>query len=123
MANFLQSLEIVKDFMQVAVDQTTTAVESVHRTVADASYQILAQGDSERLKQLKARHDATAAQVYNAIRDVNRSLGQFASDCFESVEDSAHAAEVMSANQAKSAVVTESQSAEAQPSPVENDRG
>lgn len=123
MANFLQSLEIAKDFVQVAVDQTTTVVESVHRTVADAGYQILAQGNPERLKQLKERHDATAAQVYNAIRDVNRSLGQFASDCFESVEDSAHAAKVMSANQTQSAVVTESQSADAPPSPAENDRG
>jgi hypothetical protein len=54
--------------------------------------------DEKRLTTLKEKHDMTTGQVYDAIRDVNRSLGQLASDYFGTLEDSAHASKVMTKN-------------------------
>lgn len=100
MANLLQRLEIAKDFAQTAFENTLSAVQGVHTTIADTSYNILNQGvvDAERLNTLKAKHDASASQVYDAIREVNRSLGQLASDYFETLEDSAYVSDVMTKN-------------------------
>lgn len=100
MANLLQKLEIAKDFAQTAVDTTVSAVENVHTVIADTSYNVLNQGavDEERLKKIKEKHDDTTGQIYNAIRNVNQNLGQLASDYFESLEDGAHASNVMSKN-------------------------
>lgn len=97
MANLFQQLEIAKDFAQTAVDTSVSAVQSVHTVIADTSYNLLNQGivDEDRIKTVKEKHDATAGQIYNAIRDVNQNLGQLASDYFGSLEDSAHASEVM----------------------------
>jgi len=100
MANLLQQLEIAKDFAQTTVDTTVSAVQNVHSVIADTSYNVLNQGvvDEERLKTLKEKHDATSGQVYDAIRGVNQNLGQLASDYFGSLEDSAHASDVMTKN-------------------------
>ena len=100
MANLLQQLEIVKDFVQTTVDTSVSAVQNVHTVIADTSYNLLNQSivDEDRIKALKEKHDAATDQIYNAIRDVNQNLGQLASDCFGSLEDSAHASEVMTKN-------------------------
>lgn len=103
MANLLQRLELAKDFAQSAVETTVSAVENVHTVIADTSYNILNQGivDEKRLNSLKEKHDTTTSQVYNAIRDVNQNFGQLASDYFESMEDSSHAANVMTKTKTK----------------------
>lgn len=103
MANLLQRLELAKDFAQTAIDTTVTSVESVHTLIADTSYSLLSQGaiDEQRLNSLKEKHDLSAGAVYDAIRGVNQSLGQLASDYFGTLEDSAHASEVMTQNNQK----------------------
>lgn len=103
MTNLLQNLELAKDVAQTAIDNTVTAVESVHTVIADTSYSILNQGvvDEKRLNTLKEKHDLSAGKVYSAIRDVNQNLGQLASDYFGSLEDRAHASEVMTKNNQK----------------------
>ena len=103
MATLLQRLEIVKDFAQTAVETTISTVQTVHTTIADTSYNVMSQspiGD-RKLQQMKEKHDATSAEGYDAIRSVNQSLGALASDYFESVEDSAHASDVMTKNNEK----------------------
>ncbi len=100
MANLLQRLELAKDFAQTAVDSTVTAVESVHSVIADTSYTLLNQGivNEKRLSTLKEKHDVSASKVYEAIRGVNQNLGQLASDYIGSLEDGAHASDVMTKN-------------------------
>ncbi len=95
-----RNLEVAKDFIQTAVDTTVSTVESAHSAIADAAYSVIEQnaGDNEKLHQLKEKHDATAGQVYQAIRDVNQAIGQMASDFFEAAEDGAHAAKTMAEN-------------------------
>ncbi|UZE96783.1 hypothetical protein [Alkalimarinus alittae] len=103
MTTLLQRLELAKDVAQTAIDNTVTAVESVHTVIADTSYSILNQGavDEKRLNSLKEKHDLSASKVYDAIRDVNQNIGQLASDYFATLEDSAHASEVMTKNNQK----------------------
>lgn len=103
MANLLQNLELAKDVAQTAIDSTVTAVESVHTVIADTSYSILNQSavDEKHLNTLKEKHDLSAGKVYAAIRDVNQNLGQLASDYIGSLEDRAHASEVMTKNNQK----------------------
>lgn len=105
MTTLLQRLEIAKDFAQTAIDTTVTAIENVHTAIADTSYQVMSQSpiSSDKLKTLKETHDSTAGNIYSTIRTVNHSLGELASDYFESLEDSAKVADVMSKNNEKAA--------------------
>lgn len=103
MTTLLQRLEIAKDAAQTAIDNTVTAVESVHTVIADTSYSILNQGgiNEKKLNTLKEKHDQSATKIYDAIRDVNQNIGQLASDYFGTIEDSAHASAVMTKNNQK----------------------
>jgi hypothetical protein len=98
MFRIMDNLEVAKDFIQTAVDNTVGAVQSAHTVIADASFRVIQQGagDSEKVAALKEKHDAAASQVYGAIREVNRTLGQLASDFFEAADDGANAARTMS---------------------------
>ena len=101
MKALLRNLEVAKDFLQTAVDTTVSTVESAHSAIANAAFNVAEQatGGNEKLQQLKEKHDATAGQVYQAIRDVNQAIGQLASDLFEAAEDGAHAAKTMAENE------------------------
>jgi hypothetical protein len=103
MFKVMDNLEVVKDFIQTAVDNTVGAVESTHNAIANASFRVVQQGagDSEKVAAMKEKHDAAVSQVYGAIREVNRSLGQLASDFFESTEDSVQAAKNMAASRSQ----------------------
>jgi hypothetical protein len=94
----LQRLELLKDLVQEAVDRGATSVEQIHQTIADLPFEALEQmgvldpEDSE-LRDTKTR---TIGLVYDAIRRVNKEVGELLSDQFENLEDGGRVAKVMS---------------------------
>lgn len=105
MSKVMDNVEAVKDFLQTAVDSTVNTVEGVHSAIAEASFRVVQQnaGDNEKVQVLKEKHDTAATQVYGAIREVNRTLGQLASDYFEAADDGVNAAKTMAENRAEKA--------------------
>ena len=93
----LQRLELLKDLVQEAVDRGATSVEQIHQTIADLPFEalerlgVLDPEDSE-LRDTKTR---TIGLVYDAIRRVNKEVGELLSDQFENLEDGGRVAKVM----------------------------
>lgn len=85
----LQRLELLKDFVQEAIDRGATSVEAIHQYIADLPFEalevtgLLRRDDST----LRSRHQQTIGMVYGAIRRINREIGQLISDQFENVEE------------------------------------
>lgn len=85
----LQRLELLKDFVQEAIDRGATSVEAIHQYIADLPFEalevtgLLRRDDS----QLRTRHQQTIGMVYGAIRRINREIGQLISDQFENLEE------------------------------------
>lgn len=85
----LQRLELLKDFVQEAIDRGATSVEAIHQYIADLPFEalevtgLLRRDDS----QLRSRHQQTIGMVYGAIRRINREIGQLISDQFENLEE------------------------------------
>jgi hypothetical protein len=93
----LQRLELLKDLVQEAVDRGATSVEQIHQTIADLPFEAL-----ERLgalepegSELRATKTRTIGLVYDAIRRVNKEVGELLSDQFENLETSEQVAKVM----------------------------
>ncbi|GAC1620442.1 MAG: hypothetical protein NVS9B10_02140 [Nevskia sp.] len=86
----LQRLELLKDFVQEAVDRGATSIESIHQYIADLPFEALeATGLLDRDKStLRSKHQRTIGMVYGAIRRINHDIGQLISDQFENVEES-----------------------------------
>lgn len=92
--NRLQRIELLKDFIQEAVDKGATSVEQVHQYIADLPFEALERSGllrDDRLG-LRQKQRQTIGMVYDAIRRINREIGQLVSDQFETLEDSAQAA-------------------------------
>jgi polyhydroxyalkanoate synthesis regulator phasin len=92
--NKLQRVELLKDLIQEAVDKGATSVEQVHQYIADLPFEALEKAGllrDDRLG-LRARQRRSIGMVYDAIRRINREIGQLLSDQFETLEDSAQAA-------------------------------
>lgn len=90
----LQRLELLKDFIQEAVDRGATSVQAVHQYIADLPFEALEQTGliSEEKSGLRRKHQQTIGVVYDAIRRINRDIGQLISDQFENLEESKLAA-------------------------------
>lgn len=90
----LQRLELLKDFIQEAVDRGATSVQAVHQYIADLPFEALEQTGliSEEKAGLRQKHQQTIGVVYDAIRRINREIGQLISDQFENLEESTVAA-------------------------------
>ncbi|MDR3418224.1 MAG: hypothetical protein P4L83_18785 [Nevskia sp.] len=94
----LQRLELLKDFVQEAVDRGASSVEQIHQHIAGLPFEVLEKSgllDDDKLK-LRERQRRTIGAVYDAIRRVNREIGQLISDQFENVEETQHVGEVLS---------------------------
>ena len=91
----LQRLELLKDFIQEAVDRGATSVQAVHEYIADLPFEALEQTGliSEEKAGLRQKHKQTIGVVYDAIRRINREIGQLISDQFENLEESRTASE------------------------------
>ena len=94
----LQRLELLKDFIQEAVDRGATSVEQIHQYIAALPFEALEKSgllEDEKLK-LRERQRRSIGMVYDAIRRINREIGQLISDQFENVEDTQHVSKVLS---------------------------
>ena len=95
MKNTIARIEAVKDLIQEAVDKGATSVEQIHKTIAELPLTALEKrgllGD-EGAKALGVV-DASIGTVYEAIRTVNREIGELASGLFEALENHADAQE------------------------------
>ncbi len=108
MSKLMDFLEVAKDFVQERVESTVTTVEQVHLAIADASFNLAPKGKGEEaLAAARGKHHQAVQGVYDTIRQVNRSVGELASDYFEGLEDSQVASRTMTqANDESSASST-----------------
>lgn len=90
-------IELLKDLVQQAVDRGATSVEQIHQSIAELPFETL-----ERLGVLKPeqrglrdRQRRSIGMVYDAIRSINRQVGELISDQFELLEDGQHIADVL----------------------------
>jgi predicted nucleic acid-binding Zn-ribbon protein len=85
----LTRLEALKDLVQEAIDKGATTVEQIHQTIAAMPLEALEKRgllDAEAAS-LKEKQASTIGAVYDAIRRVNKEVGDLASGLIESLED------------------------------------
>jgi hypothetical protein len=85
----LQRLELLKDMIQQAVDRGATSVEQIHQYIADLPFEALERAgllDNDKLK-VRQKKTRTIGMVYDAIRRINKQVGDLISDQFENLED------------------------------------
>ena len=93
----VQRLEVLKDFIQEAVDRGATSVEQIHQYIAALPFEALEKTgllEDEKLK-LREKQKRSIGMVYDAIRRINREIGQLISDQFENLEDAQHVSKVL----------------------------
>jgi hypothetical protein len=93
----LQRVELLKDLIQEAVDRGATSVEQIHQSIADLPFEAmermgLLDQDGLGLRETQTR---TIGLVYDAIRRINREVGELISDQFENLENGSHVAKVL----------------------------
>jgi hypothetical protein len=101
----LQRDELLKDFIQEAVDQGATTVQQIHEFIADLPFEALERSgliDSEKLS-IREKQKRSIGMVYDAIRRINHEIGTLISDQFANLEDADKAARAMSKPSAKAA--------------------
>jgi hypothetical protein len=95
--NKLQRLELIKDMIQEAVDRGARSIEQINQYVADLPFEALERAgllDDEKLK-LREKKARTIGMVYDAIRGINKQIGELISDQIENLEDGKQVAEVL----------------------------
>ncbi|REH40079.1 hypothetical protein DFR26_0278 [Paraperlucidibaca baekdonensis] len=87
--SFLTRVEAIKDLIQEAVDKGATSVEQIHQAIASMPLDALAKRGllEDKAESVKQSHADTIGTVYDAIRRVNREVGDLATGLIESVED------------------------------------
>ena len=99
----LERLQLLKDMIQEAIDRGATSVEQVHQYIAELPFDALEKAgvlDDDKF-QLKAKQRHTIGMVYDAIRRINREIGQLISDQFENLEESQQVAKVLNEKSGK----------------------
>jgi hypothetical protein len=93
MKTTIARIEAVKDLIQEAVDKGATSVEQIHKTIAELPLAALEKRGLLGEEGAKARGvvDESIGTVYEAIRTVNREIGELASGLFEALENHAEA--------------------------------
>jgi len=87
---FLSRIEAIKDLIQEAVDRGATGVQQIHEVIAAMPLDALAKRGllrADNADELKQANEATIGVVYDAIRRINREIGELASSVFEAIED------------------------------------
>ncbi len=87
--SFLTRIEALKDLVQEAVDKGATTVEQIHQAIAAMPLDALEKRGllDDKATALKEAHANTVGSVYEAIRKVNKEIGDLASGLIESLED------------------------------------
>ena len=101
----VQRLELLKDFVQEAVDRGATSVEQIHQYIADLPFEALEKSgllEQDKLK-LREKQRRSIGMVYDAIRRINREIGQLISDQFENLEEIQHVGTVLNEKAAAAA--------------------
>jgi polyhydroxyalkanoate synthesis regulator phasin len=90
----LQRIELIKDLIQEAVDKGATSVEQVHQYIAELPFEALEKTGllQEDKLQLRDKQRRSIGMVYDAIRSINRQVGELISDQFENLENTEDAA-------------------------------
>ncbi len=89
MSKILTRLEALKDLLQSAIDQGTTTVEQIHKTIADLPFAVLEKNGLFNVEpeQRDEMWDKSFGQVYETIRRINQEVGELATLAFEGLED------------------------------------
>jgi hypothetical protein len=95
--NKLQRLELLKDFIQEAVNRGATSVEEIHQYIADLPFEAfekagLMKADTLGLRSLSRR---SIGLVYGAVRRINHGIGQLISDQIENIEETQEVATLL----------------------------
>jgi len=96
----IDKLEMLKDLVQDAIDKGATSVEEIHKKIADLPFDTLEQAGLMD-NTLKDKHNQLLSGIYNTIRNVNKQIGDFATDIFEKIEDGKHISNVIDENDEK----------------------
>jgi hypothetical protein len=93
--NTIARIEAVKDLIQEAVDKGATSAEQIHKTIAELPLSALEKRGllGDRGTKALGAVDVSIGTVYEAIRTVNREIGDLASGLFEALENHADAQE------------------------------
>ncbi len=72
----------IRELIHDAVDSTTTTVQNIHRTIANAPFDALAKADAlERsARDLRETQDTVVSAVYDTVRKINRKTQQLGDD-------------------------------------------
>ncbi len=98
----LKRLELLKDMIQQAVDRGATSVEQIHQYIADLPFEALERAgvlDGDKLK-VREKKTRTIGMVYDAIRSINKQIGDLISDQFENLEDGSYVSQVLQEKEA-----------------------
>ena len=95
----MERVELLKDTVQQAIDNGATNVEQVHQYIAALPFETLEKLGffEEKANKLKGKQADGIGIAYDAVRNINRQVGQIFSDIFGQIED----VQIMAKNMAK----------------------
>ncbi len=93
----LNKAELLKDMIQTAVDNGAKTVADIHKSIADMPFEALEKSGllDEDGQKLRDKNQQTIGMVYDKIRQINQTIGELASDMFETLEDGQIISKVM----------------------------
>ena len=95
----VERMELLKDTVQEAIDNGATSVEQVHQYIAALPLETLEKLGffEEKVGKVKDKQAETIGIAYDAVRTINRQVGQIFTDIFGQIED----VQIMAKNMAK----------------------
>ena len=84
----MESLAVIKNQIHDAVNLGVDTVEEIHTSMFNQPLNVLEkiEGLEETAKKVKEVHQQTFGTIYNAIRSINNTVGEFTSGLMEKAE-------------------------------------
>jgi hypothetical protein len=97
MQKHIARIELVKDMIQQAVDRGATSIEQIHQYIADLPFEALEKSGliDDKVSAVREKKTRTIGLVYEAIRRINREVGNLVSDQLENLEDGHYVSKVL----------------------------
>ena len=97
MKKHIARIELVKDMIQEAVERGATSVEQIHQYIADLPFEALEKSGliDDKVSAVREKKTRTIGLVYEAIRRINREVGNLVSDQLENLEDGHYVSKVL----------------------------